>query len=295
MVDTVFGHQANQRGLVTDDQWMGHSAALKEGLPGLVEIWPPLATSAAETPEDWRLPLDVKGAADPANILAERVAAKIAALMAPGSGDCVADADGRARLIRPSDILILVRTRNAFFDAIIRALKGRHVPVAGADRLELTQHIAIMDLMAAGRVARLPEDDLSLACVLKSPLIGFDDEDLLRLAPRRAGALISALEASWRGSATGRRPTRSGSWQSRATLPPFAFYARLLGEDSGRRAMEARLGAEACDALDEFLRLALDAEPRRHSDACRLPRRPSKASSSRSSATWRRSATASAS
>ena len=259
MVDTVFGHAANQRGLVTDDQWMGHSAARKGGLPGLVEIWPPLATSAAEAPEDWRLPLDVKGAADPANILAERVAAKIEALLAPGSGDCVADADGRARPVRPSDILILVRTRNAFFDAIIRALKGRHVPVAGADRLELTQHIAIMDLMAAGRIARLPEDDLSLACVLKSPLIGFDDADLLRLAPRRPGALISALEAS-DAERDRTAAAKVRLWQSRAALPPFAFYARLLGEDGGRRAMEARLGAEACDALDEFLRLALDAE-----------------------------------
>jgi ATP-dependent helicase/nuclease subunit A len=40
-------------------------------------------------------------------------------------------------------------------------------------------------------------------------------------------------------------------------LPPFAFYARLLGPRGGRRAFLARLGPEAGDALDEFLNLAL--------------------------------------
>ena len=79
--------------------------------------------------------------------------------------------------MQPGDTLILVRRRNGFFDAIIRALKDAQIPVAGADRLNLTQHIAIQDLLALGRFCLLPEDDLSLACVLKSPLIGFDDDD----------------------------------------------------------------------------------------------------------------------
>jgi ATP-dependent helicase/nuclease subunit A len=258
-VDHVFSADEHQSGLVTDDQWMGHDAALKLGLPGLVEIWQPISANAPDAPADWQLPLDVKGEADPANILTGRVAQKIARLIAPGSTEKVFDMDRRARPIRPSDILILVRTRNAFFDAMIRALKQNRVPVAGADRLQLTEHIAVMDLMAVGRVTRLPDDDLGLACVLKSPLIGFDDDDLLRLAPSRNGSLFAALQ----GSDVARNKHAAAkirTWMSRAALPPFAFYARLLGEDGGRRAMEARLGPKACDAPDEFLRLALEAE-----------------------------------
>ncbi|MGO9008088.1 MAG: double-strand break repair helicase AddA [Beijerinckiaceae bacterium] len=259
-VDQVFLDATHQKGLVTEDPWMRHSAALKRDLPGLVEIWPRIASTKQEDPHDWQLPVDALRQSDPASVLAKRIADKIAALIAPNSRDRVFDRDQEClRPVRPSDILILVRTRNSFFDAVIRALKQDQVPVAGADRLQLTEHIAIMDLVAAARVALLPEDDLSLACVLKSPLIGLDDSDLLVVAPNRGGSLIAALAAApeERHKAAA---ARLRTWQSRAALPPFAFYARLLGEDGGRRAMEARLGPEACDAMDEFLRLALEAE-----------------------------------
>ena len=258
-VDRVFDFAAHQRGLVSDDRWMGHDS-LKETLPGLIEIWQPV--TAAERPEtgDWRLPLDLLDESDPANLLAQRIAKKIAALIAPGSGEIVYDAKhARFRAVTPGDILILVRTRNALFDAIIRALKQTRVPVAGADRLDLLAHIAVMDLIAAGRTALLPQDDLTLAAMLKSPLIGFDDEDLLRLAPNREGSLFAALGHSDAAKDKAAHQTIL-SWRARAAGTAFDFYARLLAEDGGRRAMEARLGPEACDAMDEFLRLALRAE-----------------------------------
>jgi ATP-dependent helicase/nuclease subunit A len=259
-VDQVFLDAAHQKGLVSDDPWMRHEAALKSGLPGVIEIWPRLGSTKQEDPRDWKLPVDALRRSDPANIIAKRIADKIAALIAPGAQEYVFDKDQDGfRPVQPGDILILVRTRNAFFDAVIRALKQNQVPVAGADRLQLTEHIAIMDLLAAARTALLPEDDLTLACVLKSPLVGLDDDDLLAIAPNRRGSLIDALESAsqerYRAAAGKIR-----KWQSRAALPPFAFYARLLGEDGGRRAMEGRLGPEACDAMDEFLRLALEAE-----------------------------------
>ena len=52
------------------------------------------------------------------------------------------------------------------------------MPVAGADRLNIMDHIAIMDLLAAGKAALLPSDDLMLATVLKSPLIGVNNRNL---------------------------------------------------------------------------------------------------------------------
>ena len=114
-----------------------------------------------------------------------------------GSGETVEIAPGKGRRpVRAGDILILVRSRSAFFNAVIRALKERHIAVAGADRLSLTDHIAVMDLIAAGRAALLRDDDFTLACALKSPLLGLDDDDLIGLAPRRAGSLAAALEAS---------------------------------------------------------------------------------------------------
>src|SRR5207244_8891266 len=97
--------------------------------------------------------------------------------------------------VRPGDILVLVRQRGALFEAVIRALKEAGVPVAGADRLVLTEHIAVMDLIALADALLLPDDDLALASVLKSPLFGLDEEALFALAWNRSGPLHAALRA----------------------------------------------------------------------------------------------------
>jgi len=256
-IDKVFERDGHQGGLVAaNDVWMPHEA-LKQQLPGLVEVWPLVGVQSREDPRDWRLPLDLLDAKDPASLVAERIAQKIARLIADGSGEYVYD--GRTRRLRPvraGDIMILVRRRDAFFEAVIRALKRSKVPVAGADRLELAEHIAVKDLIAAGRAALLAEDDLNLACVLKSPLIGLDDDDLLAIAPGRGSSLFEALA----GSADARHAeafAKIARWRERAASSPFDFYSRLLGEEGGRRAIAARLGPEAGDAVDEFLRLAL--------------------------------------
>ena len=161
-------------------------------------------------------------------------------------------------------MLVLVRQRGPLFEAIIRALKDQHIPVAGADRLVLTEHIAVMDLMVLADALLLPDDDLALATVLKIPLFGLDDEDLFEIAWQRKGSLRAALRrkaptqrALCRGGAQARPLRRDGRGET-----PFAFYARVLGAERGRKRFLARLGHEADDALDEFLNLALDYERR---------------------------------
>ena len=105
---------------------------------------------------------------------------------------------------------MLVRQRGALFDAIIRALKEADVEVAGADRLMLTEHIAVMDLIALADALLLPHDDLALASVLKSPLFGLTEEQLFALAWKRKGTLRAALRAKARTISTS-PPCTSGS------------------------------------------------------------------------------------
>ncbi|MGH6849452.1 MAG: double-strand break repair helicase AddA [Methylocella sp.] len=255
-IDKVFEHADHKGGLVSaNNDWKRHRA-LKHQLPGLVELWPLAAMQSEDDPRAWTLPLDLLDAQDPANLVANRVAQKIAQIVKPASNEFVHDSQLQRRPVRPGDILILVRTRNAFFEAMIRALKKSGIRTAGADRLELTHYIAVMDLVAAGRVSLLPHDDLALACVLKSPLIGLDDDDLMALAPGRSGSLFDALQASADAKHSG-AINKLARWRARAGGGPFAFYANLLGADGGRRAIQARLGLEAGDAIDEFLRLAI--------------------------------------
>ena len=115
------------------------------------------------------------------------VAAKIKSLC---SGETL---ESQGRLIRPGDIMVLVRRRNSFIGDLVKALKINKIPVSGVDRLVLTDHIAVKDLISLGRFLLLPDDDLSLAEVLKSPLCGMDDEDLFTIGHKRRGSLWQAL------------------------------------------------------------------------------------------------------
>ena len=254
-VDRVFAHPPNGRGLTHDPAGPQPHQPLKR-IPGRVELWPAVTAVPLPEPGDWKLPVDVIEPGDPPVVVARRIADAIHRLCAPGSGETVAEGRGR-RPVRPGDVMILVRARNSFFEAMIRACKERGVPVAGADRLALTGHIAVMDLVAAGRAALSPADDFTLACVLKSPLVGLDDDDLIALAPERRGTLVAALGASPEPRHRAAH-ARIEAWRSlSAWLTPFAFYTRLLGADGGRRSLLGRLGPEAGDAIDEFLALTL--------------------------------------
>jgi ATP-dependent helicase/nuclease subunit A len=175
-------------------------------------------------------------------------------------GLAIADrASGQLRAPRAGDVIVLVRRRGPLFEAILQALKRADVPVAGADRLVLSEHIAVMDLMALGDALTLEQDDLALASVLKSPLFGLDEDDLFALAHAREGTL--AAELTRRGKTEERfreAAEKLQRWRTEAgELRPFDFYSRVLSRDRGRERMLSRLGMEAADALDEFLARAL--------------------------------------
>jgi len=260
-VDMTFRTELAWRGVAAAGEPPPKHDAIRSHLKGVVELWPPIAPSPAPDPEDWCM-LEQPAEDNPPVVLAKRIAEVIKGWLRPTSPQRVVDpAFGEIRRIRESDVMILVRSRNAFFEAMIRALKAADVKTAGADRLKLKDHIAVMDLIAVGRAALLPDDDLTLACALKSPLMGFDDDALMKIAGRRSGSLAEALGAADEGVAVEAR--RLEGWRARAkTLSPFAFYALLLGQDGGRRALIGRLGPEAADPIDEFLALALAHERR---------------------------------
>jgi ATP-dependent helicase/nuclease subunit A len=256
-VDTIFAPDSNRRGLFSDPKEppMRHEAH-KVAVPGLVEIWAPIGPQEREPRKDWRLPLDYADSTTPSVRLAQKIASKIGRLIDPASGESVED-KGAQRGVTPGDIMILVRKRDAFFDAMIAALKSANIAVAGADRLVLIEHIAVTDLIAFGRSALLREDDLTLATVLKSPLFGLDDNDLMIIAPERSGSLFEALSRSDNSTHVG-CARKLEEWSQHAReLTPFDFYSRVLGAGRGRERLVARLGFEANDAIDEFLQLAL--------------------------------------
>ena len=259
------------RVLTQDDMTLGidgrippHVAA-RRAARGSVELWPPeKALAGGEALDKWAAPGSLEEAYHPRLRLAARLAATIRRWLDAGEPITVKDGHGeRTRAIEPGDILILVRTRTTLMDAIISALKQRDIPVAGADRLKVGEHIAVRDLISLGRFLLNTEDDLALACVLKSPLLRrddgawFDDDDLIRLRATRGGRR-AALWAQLRHHPPARRAVATlERWRDEAlALPPAAFFTRLLGRDGMRRAFIGRLGREAKEPLEAFLDLA---------------------------------------
>jgi ATP-dependent helicase/nuclease subunit A len=247
-VDSVFGRPEAFAGLSADAVKTVHEA-LPDAAPGVVEIWDTIKPNDKREIEAWDAPFDELTETSPQVRLATKIARNVKRWTQQGE--------------RAGDVLVLVRQRGPLFEAIIRALKDLHVPVAGADRLVLTEHIAVMDLMALADALLLPDDDLALASVLKSPLFGFEDDDLFKIAWERKGSLRAALRAKAheerRFADAASKLDRFAEW---ARQTPFAFYARVLGAERGRKRFLARLGHEAEDALDEFLNLALEYERR---------------------------------
>ncbi len=228
----------------------------RDGEAGMVELWPTLKPEPAAE-QDPYAPLDAPPPASPAVRLAERIAETIDGWLQQGE---VRGSTGRR--IRPGDIMVLVRTRGAFADAMVRALKTRGIDVAGRDRMVLTDHLAVMDLVALGRLALLPEDDLNTATVLKGPFAELDEDQLFRLCHGRKGHVWDELVRQRDAApAFAAAHDRLAAIRRRADYePPFEFYARLLGPEGGRRDLLAHLGEEAVEPVEEFLALALEFE-----------------------------------
>ena len=250
-VDGVFS--GSVRG-VSDGVTPIRHIANRVGQAGLVEIWPVISRDQAAAADPWD-PLADGSEKSPANVLAEKIAATIGTWLEKGERLA-----SQGRPIQASDILILVRRRHPFAIPMIAALKRRNIPVAGSDRMALTDQIAVMDLMVLGDFLTLPEDDLALATVLKSPIFGWNDDELLEIAAtRQKKTLWKALLDQAENNLLFRPAAETlKRWRARADfLPPFEFYSSVLNHEGTRTKFLERLGPEAADAIDEFLDIAL--------------------------------------
>lgn len=259
-VDRVFEDTSVRRGVTRAPEPPSHKA-IRTGAAGYVEVWPSVGADAVDEPDDWRKPIDHAHA--PAVVVAEQVAATIRKWL-----DERETIEGTGKRLRAGDVMVLVRKRDRFVHALSRALKRRDIPVAGADRLSLPGHIAVKDLIALGRFLIQPEDDLSLAAVLRSPIFGLSEDALFTLSTNRGSgrSLIASLrDHAARDAVFAEVAATLEAWATEAAFRPiFEFYSGVLSggpnRDGVRRRMISRLGQEAGDILDEFLNFCLAEE-----------------------------------
>ena len=255
-VDKVFENQTARAGLTVSGAEITHLAHRATSKGG-IEFWPALVPEEEEEVDHYA-PVDTVQKQSPVARLAAQVADKIAAWLNSG-----ARLPGHEHVIAPRDIMILLPRREPFGGEVIRQLKLRRIAVAGADRVKLTEQIAVMDLIALGRFVLQREDDLTLASLLRSPLCGLSEDALFSLAHGRRGDLWSAL-AGRSAEFSAAHAFLSAMLERADYAPPFEFYSHALTALGAKEKLLARLGQESADAIDEFLSLTLTQE-RSHS------------------------------
>jgi ATP-dependent helicase/nuclease subunit A len=216
-VDLAFTNLEAKDGVATGNETIGHLVARK-GMAGRVELWPPVIPLQSDEPPPWKPPVERTRGDSPQNRLAQLIAERIARMV--GSENLPA----RDKVIGAGDIMVLVRRRTSFVDELVRQLKVRQVPVAGVDRMVLPQQLAVMDLIALGQFLLLPSDDLTLATILKSPLIGLFGKRcrIMQVPATSLGTHIKPWLIFWIEQITS-RPMRC----SRTLLWPVTGGARL--------------------------------------------------------------------
>jgi ATP-dependent helicase/nuclease subunit A len=274
-VDAAFEGPERTRALVGAFGDIPTHHPARVGQHGSVDLWPLFRDPVTPDREAWNAPVDKEDARSGRKQLAQALARSIRKQVMAGTAVHDRHAPGGMRPARWGDFLVLVRRRDALFEEIIRALKAEAVPVAGADRLKLSSHIVFDDLIAVARFVLYPDDDLSLAEVLRSPfcdVTDFGDPHSLYPLADKEGREGRSL---WRE--LGLRAYEQPQWRRardfvQAALDardrdPFAFFSSLLNRIdetgvSGRARILARLGREAEEAIDETLAQVLAAEDR---------------------------------
>jgi ATP-dependent helicase/nuclease subunit A len=256
-VDSVFSTDEARPGVVELGAAL-HHRLWRQQEAGLVELWPTVTPDEDDERSPWTPPVEQRGGRAPATRLANVIAGRIKRWI---EDEEILESHGRP--IRAGDIMVLVRRRGAFVEALVRALKSLDVPVAGVDRMRLNEQLAIRDLIALGEFLLLPDDDLTLAVVLKGPLFGFDDNDLFAIAYGRGDRTL------WQSLRThaANHPEFAAAAKELSELlaradfaPPFELFAEVLTRRRGRFKTVARLGRDANDPIDEFLAACFEFE-----------------------------------
>ncbi len=228
-----------------------HHDTQRKNDKGLVELWDVETSPRPKGEDDFSQIQMADRPATPAEKLAKRIAQKIRFWLGhPEYG------------IEEKDILILVRKRRPFAELMIAALHQQGIKVSGADRLQLLEDIAIKDLLIAGKVALLPQDDLALATLLRSPLFDISEEDLftLRQGNHPQKSFWENLQADKSKIAMEIVEQMNRLIARAAIMRPFDFYMHILTADEGQKKLAQRLGNEIQDPINAFLDMALSYE-----------------------------------
>lgn len=221
--------------------------------PGRVDIWPNVPVAEKQDDPPWTDLSDPNTSEDADVLLAEKIADSISAMI---ENELITDKSGNTRRVHGGDILILVQRRSTLFNHIINACKRRKLPIAGSDRLKLSGEIAVNDLLALLSFLALPQDSLSLATVLRSPLFGWTEKELFQLSHNRKAPDLWVELVNRAAEFPQTFACLSDLRKQVDFKPPYELLEHVLTNWEGRQKLVARLGPEAEEGIDILLNKA---------------------------------------
>jgi ATP-dependent helicase/nuclease subunit A len=219
---------------------------------GKVTLWPVIEADKKAKNNKWETPLEKFQQQYSSQALAHKIALYISNMLASNKYIY-----SKKRNIMPADFLILVRTRTKLVSYIIRELKNLNIPVAGNDRINLQNNLAILDLISIAKFVLMPDNDLNTACLLKSPLLQLSDNDLIILSiGREKKSIWQVMQAN-------------SCYQQQVTILQniidindfnsiLDFYHNILYKMGFYQNFTSYFGNEVIDIIDEFQNLIIN-------------------------------------
>ncbi|WP_016836564.1 UvrD-helicase domain-containing protein, partial [Herbaspirillum lusitanum] len=266
--------QQTTLGLAGGEVWRLPLARPDDGAENVSSADTDAASAAPEgEPEviPWRNPLTTpRGEEDDARRLLEGLALAQALLKAYREVPVV---EGKgARSMRWGDIMLLVRKRT-HLAAYESALRAAGIPFISDKRGGLLDSLEIADLIALLTFLITPNDTRALAHVLKSPIIGAADEDLIALAQRSESdwwkRVLAAQQSGSASAAIARAAHLLAQWLDAAPhYPVHDLLDRILheGQLAARyaQAVAPSMRNQALGNIEAFVELALNLDAGRY-------------------------------
>jgi ATP-dependent helicase/nuclease subunit A len=269
-VNTVFGSEPLLSRLA---EFHSHSTH-RGDLWGQVEIMP-LITADKEVPSsviEFRNPLH-----RPRELLKDSRHHNEGKAIAEKINDLVGDktiigSGNEARPVRFDDVMILVRSRT-HVQAYEAALREAHIPYITASRGTLLDCIEISDIVSLLQFLIVPNNNLSLATVLRSPLFACSDDELMLLAEERNGHWLQRLLILAPHLSHDTPLSRAAYWLSRwqnmaGHLPVHDLLDRIYSEGNVvaryESALPSHLHSRMRANLTRFIELALETDSGRY-------------------------------
>jgi ATP-dependent helicase/nuclease subunit A len=254
LVDAVFSQKELLNAITPDEEPIKHLPERAQDA-GRVELWPLAVVAKKNKKQD-----DTVWLLDQKSTLEERPMELLAETIANTISDWIKNQrilPAKNRPVEAGDILVLVGHRNKFVEHLTKALKQAQIETTGSDRIKITDSMAVMDLIKLTEFVLNPQDDLSLAIALKSPIFEVEEEELFLLAHDRAEKTLwerieecAALTEKFHKIYQGLQSLLTKS----ADATPVEFYTDII--NYSRKKILSRLGKESSGYLDGLIEAA---------------------------------------